>query len=658
MFRSIRANLLAAQILTAVLFAAVLVLGWLAFSQSRQGTDELYNERIQAVRLLKDASDGYAVTIVDAAHKVRNGNLAAPAGLAEVERARAGAANAWRAYLAKDNSAEEARLIAAAADRMAAAERLVQRLVVILRDDDRAALDALVRTELYSTMDPLTEALGAIVSAEEAGASATVASIARLLDTALWTALLLGGLVAAVLATQAWYVVGRVAEPLHTLRQATDKLATGAWETPIPGASRRDELGALAAALAVLRDAGREAERLRSEQEAIRASAEAERTRAVRALADTIERETAEAVGKVAASADRVGLDIAEVTGSAQRVGANTQAVAAAAHESLTSAETVASAAEELSASIREITARVRDAAGVAQGATAEGNRAAESIRALAESVANIGDVARLISDIAGQTNLLALNATIEAARAGEAGKGFAVVASEVKNLASQTAKATEEIAARIDQIQRDTTGAVGDVRTIVTAVARLNDVSAEIASAVDQQSAATQEIARSVSEAAKAAREVSARIAEVAADAEATGCAAGTVREVMQGLVEETNGLRSTLVRVLRTALPETDRRVAERTPVGAPCTVAFGGRSYRTRLLDLSETGAALESAGLPRLAGGDRGVLAPDLPNGKAEITVSRLEAGRIGVTFTERGAGERLGRALAGTLARAA
>jgi methyl-accepting chemotaxis protein len=206
--------------------------------------------------------------------------------------------------------------------------------------------------------------------------------------------------------------------------------------------------------------------------------------------------------------------------------------VAAAAEQATSNVATVASASEEMAASVAEIGRQVTESARIAADAVSEAERTNATVQGLSEASARIGDVIKLISDIAGQTNLLALNATIEAARAGEAGKGFAVVASEVKNLANQTAKATGDIAAQIQAIQDSTREAVTAIQGIGRTITQINQISGAIAAAVEEQGAATAEISRNVQEAAVGTREVSTAIQRVSASAAETGTGAGQVRD------------------------------------------------------------------------------------------------------------------------------
>jgi hypothetical protein len=273
----------------------------------------------------------------------------------------------------------------------------------------------------------------------------------------------------------------------------------------------------------------------------------------------------------------------------------------------------VASAADQLSASIREIGAQVSESGAVVGRAVAAGATTRTTIEALNQEVEQIHAVADMIGEIAARTNLLALNATIEAARAGDAGKGFAVVATEVKQLATQTAHSTTEIARHIGQVRLATGAAVDAVMRIETTITEISAIAGSIAAAVEQQGAATAEIARNVSGTAQAALEMTTRTAEVSAEASDTGRRAADVRENAAGLNAAIDELRHTLVRVVRTATPEVDRRSSRRLEVDLGCRVTAGGRTYQMRVADLSETGARLR--GSVELTVGSRGTMEID-------------------------------------------
>ncbi|MFH5924196.1 methyl-accepting chemotaxis protein [Roseomonas xinghualingensis] len=270
-------------------------------------------------------------------------------------------------------------------------------------------------------------------------------------------------------------------------------------------------------------------------------------------LADTFEAEVGAVVENLAGQVESLRRAAGEVHGTADRSGREAGQVADAAARASGEVGAVAAAAEEMAASITEITRRVAEAAEVAAQAVSEARATDGTVRGLSDSAARIGDVVRLIGDIAGQTNLLALNATIEAARAGEAGRGFAVVASEVKTLAAQTAKATEEISTQIQQMQAATSGAVEAIRGIGATVERTSGIATAIAAAVEQQGATTREIARSAAQVAGGTDTVNQAIAGVRAAAEETGEAAGGMLAATEELAGQTTILREKSAGFLR---------------------------------------------------------------------------------------------------------
>ena len=275
-------------------------------------------------------------------------------------------------------------------------------------------------------------------------------------------------------------------------------------------------------------------------------------------LANAFEAEIGAMTNSLAASSTEMQATARSMSTTAGQTSEQAGKVAAAAEEAGVGMQTVAAAAEELSSSITEISRQVAQSASVTALAVSDAQRTDAIVRALAEGARKIGNVVGLITNIAGQTNLLALNATIEAARAGDAGKGFAVVASEVKNLAQQTAKATDEIGSQIGQIQSATEEAVSAISGIATTIEKVSAIAASIASAVEEQGAATSEIARNVQQTTQAAQEMTVNIAEVSRAAGDTGSAAVKVLDVAGNLSQQFDKLStkvSTFVTSVRAA-------------------------------------------------------------------------------------------------------
>ncbi|OAN52910.1 chemotaxis protein [Paramagnetospirillum marisnigri] len=342
-----------------------------------------------------------------------------------------------------------------------------------------------------------------------------------------------------------WWIGNGIVNGMKGLTDGIRALADGDIGVRFEGAGRKDEIGELVRAAEVFRASSIEVKRMSEERAAMREQAEAERKSTLNGLAKDLESGVRATVETVSQSAERMRNNASALEGAVQSAAHEAQTIAAAAHQTSANVETVAAAAEELAASIREISSQVGQSTSIARSAVEAARRTDGVVRGLSDAANRIGEVVSLINDIAGQTNLLALNATIEAARAGEAGKGFAVVANEVKHLASQTAKATDEIANQISSIQTTTGEAVGAIEEIGRTIGRMDEIASSIADAVDQQGAATQEIARNVNEAAAGARDVSTHIESVSRTSEEAGEAARDVLEAAGGLAREADSLR-----------------------------------------------------------------------------------------------------------------
>ena len=365
------------------------------------------------------------------------------------------------------------------------------------------------------------------------------------------TLLILGLAVLIALSAMTFCFLG-VSRPIERMTAAMRRLAGGDAASEIPYASRQDEIGAMAGAVQVFRDNLVRTRQLEEETALARASAEEQRKAGMRQMADGFEAAVGGIVGMVSSAASELQATAQSMSSTAGQTATQSTSVAAAAEQAAANVNTVAAAAEELGSSVAEISRQVSGSADLAQMAVAEANATAGLVQELAQSASRIGDVVALISQIAGQTNLLALNATIEAARAGEAGRGFAVVASEVKELASQTARATDEIGQQITAIQGATEGASQAIQDIAQQIQAMRSVTTNIATAIEEHGATTQEIVRSMSQASTGTVEVTTNIAEVAQEAEGAGQAARAVATAADGLADQSAVLRSEVEKFL----------------------------------------------------------------------------------------------------------
>jgi methyl-accepting chemotaxis protein len=364
------------------------------------------------------------------------------------------------------------------------------------------------------------------------------------------------GVSAAVLAFIAAGLLGvafGVMRPIVRMTEAMQKLATGDLAADVPFTHRQDEVGSMAGALLVFKQAAMDNDRLREERQRTEQEAAQAKRGALHQMAETVERETGRSVDTASAATQGVERAASSLSEIARSLSTESQAVASASTQALSNSQTVSAAAEELSASIREIATQVARTSTVTKSAVAGREQARSTIQALAGSVKKIAEVSDLIGGIAGQTNLLALNATIEAARAGEAGRGFAVVAAEVKSLSEQTAKSTEEIARLIAEIQASTQAAVDAVEAMGGHIVEIDGVATSVAAAMEEQDAATREIARSISESASAAKNVSVKIGNVSRDANSVNERAAEVRQAIAGMAANLESLRSVVVRTVR---------------------------------------------------------------------------------------------------------
>ena len=360
-----------------------------------------------------------------------------------------------------------------------------------------------------------------------------------------WT---LGGAIFAIAIAAGLFAVliaRGITRPLAKLGARMDSLAHGELEQPIPGIERGDEVGEMAKTVQVFKDNALRIRDLERAEEAAKEHAEAERRAAMERLADEFEHSVNGVVQSVATATSGMQQTAQSMTATATDASARAATVSSASASASNNVSTVASAAEELSASVTEISRQVEQSREIAGKAVDDAALTNQTVKLLATGAEKIGEVVQLIHSIASQTNLLALNATIEAARAGESGRGFAVVASEVKALASQTAKATEEISAQVAAMQSSTNDAVQSIGGITATIAQMSEITMAISTAVEQQGAATREIARNIQSVAAGSTEISMHIGGVTEAASATGSAAGQVLANARELDAQSGELR-----------------------------------------------------------------------------------------------------------------
>ncbi|TPG53113.1 HAMP domain-containing protein [Roseomonas nepalensis] len=498
--------------------------------------------------------------------------------------------------------------------------------------------------------EPIKDARGQPIGILFVGVSLAQAQGA--LERIVREALLAGLLVVLVVGAVRWFALHRSMRPLGELAASVRAIAAGDLDQPAPCADRTDQLGQIGGAIEVLRQMAiraREAEKGLLVERAAKDRRQEAMDRLTRDFGTTV----SGVLGKLTTSAEGTRGAADTMARAAEETRLSMEGAAEGAGVSAQSLAAVAAATEELTASVGEISRQVGEASQATRDAVERARATDATVEGLREAAGQIGEVVRLISDIAGQTNLLALNATIEAARAGEAGRGFAVVAAEVKQLASQTAEATGRIGAQVSAIQAATGEAVGAVRGVVCTIDRVSEIAGAIAAAVEQQGVATREIAVQVQGISRITDEATRAMREVCGTAERSGAISREVLAAADGVAGQSDGLRQEVDHFLAAVgafRSSEERRRYERIP-GGEAPVQIRGATHGTAALrDISLGGAALVG-GWPCDAGAE---LLVGLPGGGDDLVSARVVSSRQGllaVAFRQDAATlERVGRAM--------
>ncbi|MBB4287694.1 methyl-accepting chemotaxis protein [Roseospira goensis] len=550
----------------------------------------------------------------------------------------------------------------------------LQRLLGLLEEDPALHGAAIVEkgTVLHQVGTPLDEAgdtAGLVyreVPIEHADSEAPIGTLriafsTETLAAQYWRIARLGGLImvglAAVLALVVWLVMRHLVGPLRGLTRVMDALSRDNLEVEVGHDQRADEIGKVARVLIAFKENARARRALEAEQAAQQAR-NAQRVRGeMVALTHALDEQVRSVIAVVEDQATGMHDTAVQMRDAIQATEARASDAADASRQAAGSVDAVAAAAEEMAGSVREISQQMTKATAIAQDAVHQANDTNDRIGGLARAADQIGAVVNLISDIAKQTNLLALNATIEAARAGEAGKGFAVVANEVKTLATQTAKATEDIAEQIGTMQAATREAVDAIQGIVGVIGDINEITTTVSAAVEEQTAATREISESAQSASTSTQESAGNITEVSGSADRTSGYAHEVQSAAGAVLDKVRHMQDSLDKIMQ-ADTDAERHANTLHPVTMTARLETGdGQTLTCTVRDLAPIGVgtldqvpALERGQAFRITLTDIGTLDGTVVARTDTLTHVRLEL--------EADQAERLAAHLAQPMARAA
>lgn len=528
-----------------VVLFSVECFGYIAAARMSQSAKNMYENNVAIMKRTKNVWE-YFETSQKVTNSFLRGEYDAEKAVAELTKASNDAQKSWKTYSSGNFTVEEKDINNNLTPIIARVINGIETEIAAISANDKAKTEELRKTlgdDLIKINDGLNSLFDIQYTASQNEYTSSEAQLYMVhkifIGAAVMTLLIC---IIAFLIVQNWIIT-----PIKKIAGSMTEIAEERYNTEIPYISYTNELGRLATALNVFKKNGLERQRM-TEEQLMEAKVQQERSKRMEQLTKEFDSSVTETINSVSTASLQMKKSATSMASMAEASSKQSNSVAQESREASGNVQTMAAAAEELSASIAEISQRIEQSTIIAGKAMEDSSRANITVQELSETATNIGNVIDTINAIAGQINLLALNATIEAARAGDAGKGFAVVASEVKNLASQTAKATDEIAQQISSIQKATTDTVSVIKNITVTIENINNISSNIATAVTEQSAVTREIASNAQNVAASTSTVSSDILHVTESASKTGDTANQVMNEADQLSKQADNLRNNI--------------------------------------------------------------------------------------------------------------